>query len=202
MLPVLPDRDRDRAESVRGGARKGCYGKFDNRVLHPLCCHSFPDEEREVKKCILLCVLMALSGMSHATIGDKKTYTGPDCSKDADGRIFGGLWDSFLPNTSKYKKYVDILAKKDTVLKVTRLSSEKISKKEAERLMYRRAKRDGIKEEEVKDRGIIDQYLGEDLYRQYYLVESNKDFKAIAEFYSSYLAGDYPVGSKKRRVLW
>ncbi|QKJ87167.1 hypothetical protein PMPD1_2222 [Paramixta manurensis] len=149
-----------------------------------------------MKKGMMLCVLLALSGGVHAAGKTEAVYTGPDCSKDTDGRIFGGLWDSVLPNTSKYKKYVDILAKKDTILKITRLSSEKISKKEAERLMYRRAKKDGIKQSEIKDRGIVEQYLGEDLYRQYYLIESNKKFKAIAEFYSSYLPGDYPVGSK------
>lgn len=149
-----------------------------------------------MKKGLVLSVLLAMSVECHAEGKAEAVYTGPDCSKDTDGRIFGGLWDSVLSNTSKYKKYVDILAKKDTVIKITRLSSEKISKKEAERLMYRRAKKDGIKKSEIRDRGIVEQYLGEDLYRQYYLIESNKKLKAVAEFYSSYLPGEYPVGSK------
>ncbi|CAX53396.1 hypothetical protein [Erwinia pyrifoliae] len=151
-----------------------------------------------MKKGLLLSVLLALSVGCHAAGKAEAVYTGPDCSKDADGPIFSGLWATFSSDKIKYKKYYDfMLSDGSDSLKITRLSSEKISKKEAERLMYRRAKRDGIKEAEIKNRGIVDQYLGEDLYRQYYLVESKDNFKLIAEFYSASLPGKYPAGSRK-----
>lgn len=153
-----------------------------------------------MKKGVLLCVLLALSGTGHAVAGDGKAYTGPDCSKDTDGRIFGGLWDSLSADNSKYKNYADILAKKDTTLKVTRLSSERIDKKEAERLMFRSAARDGYdkKDVDLKPGGSrYGMYIDEYMYRQYYLIESNKGFKAIAEFYSAYNPGRWRLGDKK-----
>jgi hypothetical protein len=146
-----------------------------------------------MKKGMLIAMLLAFSGTGHAA---DKVFTGPDCSKDTDGRIFGGLWDSVSADASGYKKYADILAKKDTVLKIIRLSSEKISKEEAVRLMYRRAKRNGYSQADIEKGGIKVQYLKMDLYRQYYLINSNKDFKAIAEYYSAVAKGDWPENDK------
>lgn len=146
-----------------------------------------------MKKGVLIAMLLAFSGAGQAA---DKVFTGPDCSKDTDGRIFGGLWDSFSADDSGYKKYADILANKNTVLKITRLSSEKISKEEAERLMYRRAKRHGYSQADIEKGGMKVQYLKMDLYRQYYLVDSNKGFKAIAEYYSAVAKGNWPEDDK------
>ncbi|MTD37987.1 hypothetical protein GIX45_04920 [Erwinia sp. CPCC 100877] len=149
-----------------------------------------------MKKGMLLCILLALSGVVY---GAESVYAGPDCSKDTDGRIFSGLWDSMFENPGKYKKYTDDIGNKDTTFKIKRLSSERISKKEAKRLMLRRAKMDGIKESEINDSGVSVQYLKTELYRQYYLIESSKGFKAIAEYYSA-VARDTPPQKGKIAV--
>ena len=94
-----------------------------------------------MKMGIAFCVLILLSGQCLAA--NRVSYTGPDCSKDTDSRIFGGLWDSFSPKGQKYHNYMIAIAGKGTTLNIKRLSSEKISKKEAERLMLRSAKHDG-----------------------------------------------------------
>lgn len=150
-----------------------------------------------MKKGMLIAMLLALSGTGHAA---ENGFSGPDCSKDTDGRIFGGLWDSVSADDSGYKKYADILVKKDTVLKITRLSSEKISKEEAERLMYRRAKRNGYSQADIEEGGMKVQYLKMALYRQYYLIDSNKGFKAVAEYYSAVAKGNWPEDDKEAQV--
>jgi len=144
-----------------------------------------------MKKGVLLCALLALSGLAHAADNVKPAYTGPDCSKkdgDIYGRIESGIIDSFQldnPVNEKHMKYFNQLSGKDIKIKVTRLSSIKINKKEARSLMMRRAKMDEVKESDIKSSGLNAQYLGGDLYLQYYLIESSKGFKAIAKYYSA-----------------
>lgn len=136
-------------------------------------------------KKVLLPLLVSLYCVGAAHAADKEVYTGPDCSADSDGRLFGGLWDSMIEHPVKYKRYMDDIGDKDTKFKISRLSSEKINKDEAKRLMLRRAKMDGQTLEQIKYGGKETQYLGTDLYRQYYLIESSKGFKAIAQYYSA-----------------
>ena len=152
-----------------------------------------------MKKRLVLGMLLALSAGCHAAGKPEAVYTGPDCSKDTGKRIFGGLWDSFFPEESKYHKYMNAIAGKNTTLHIVRLSSEKINKKDSERLMLRSAKRDGYdgNDKDLKPGGgRYGMYMDGDIYRQYYLIESNKGFKAIAEYYSSIFPGKYPAGSK------
>lgn len=151
-----------------------------------------------MKKGVLLCVLLALSGVGQAA---EKVYTGPDCSKDMDFRMIGGITDSFNlgpEGPASEKTYFKQLIGKNIKRTVTRLSSEKISKVEAKRLMFRRAKRDGIDKnsKELKAGGsYYTQYMTTDLYRQYYLIKTSAGFKAIAEYYSAYNPGNWPVGT-------
>lgn len=152
-----------------------------------------------MKKGILLCALLALSCVAH---GAEPVYTGPDCSKDVDARIVGGITDSLQlesPVNQKHRHYFLQLIGKDVTREITRLSSELISKEEAKRLMLRRAKMDGNdRKEDISPGGsLYGMYMEQDLYRQYYLIESNKGFRAIAEYYSSYYQGKWPVGSKE-----
>lgn len=156
-----------------------------------------------MNKSVLLYVLLALSGMSHAASQrDEKVYNGPDCSKDTDARIVGGVTDSLgvADDTVKnqlHQKYFKQLIGKDVKRKIHRLSSEKISKDEARRLMMRRAKMDGFNQADIEESGMKVQYLKMDLYRQYYLIETNKGFKAIAEYYSAVAKGNWPEGDKE-----
>ena len=150
-----------------------------------------------MKKGVLFYTLLALSGSGHAV---EKAYTGPDCSKDTDRRIFAGITDSLQldkPVNKKHQKYFDQLIARGASIKITRLSSELISKKEALRLMLRRAKMDGVTDSQIKETALENQYLNMDLYRQYYLIESSKGFRAISEYYSSYLHGKWHEGSKE-----
>ncbi|QGY31063.1 hypothetical protein [Pantoea cypripedii] len=149
-----------------------------------------------MKKGMLIAMLLAFSGTGHAA---DKVFTGPDCSKDTDARIVGGITDSLngISGLSlTQNKYFQELIGKGVTRKITRLSSEKISKQEAERLMYRRAKRDGFSPAEIEKSGIKVQYLKMDLYRQYYLIESSKGFKAIAEYYSAVAKGNWSEDDK------
>ncbi len=147
-----------------------------------------------MKKGTLILLLLLLSGLSNAA---QKRYTGPDCTTDPyrQARITTGLDISVHPLPKELReKYADQLYGKDVTRKITRLSSEKISKDEAKRLMLRRAKMNNYNEADLRESGLGVQYLKTDLYRQYYLIESNKGFKAIGEFYSAYNPGDWPVG--------
>lgn len=152
-------------------------------------------------KIVLLPLLLTLtcSGVAHAAV--KAPYTGPDCSADRDGRIADGITDSLQlahPMNERHMQYFQDLFGRGVTRKITRLSSEKISKAEAKRLMLRRAKMNGIKESEIKNTALENQYLiNVDMYRQYYLIKSSQGFEAIAEYYSSFLHGKWPVGSKK-----
>ncbi|MEG3126334.1 hypothetical protein SC171_01565 [Pantoea cypripedii] len=153
-----------------------------------------------MKKGMLIVMLLALSGMGHAA---DKVFTGPDCSKDTDARIVGGITDSLNGNSETsltLNKYFKEIIGKGVTRKIIRLSSEKISKEEAERLMYRRAKRDGFSSADIEKNGMKVQYLKMDLYRQYYLIESNKGFKAIAEYYSAVAKGNWPEDDKEAQA--
>ncbi|BAE73424.1 hypothetical protein SGGMMB4_00355 [Sodalis glossinidius str. 'morsitans'] len=152
-------------------------------------------------KSVLLPLFLTLigSGVAHAAL--KAPYTGPDCSAKRDGRIVGGITDSLQldhPVNEKHMQYFDKLIGRGITKKITRFSSEKISKAEAKRLMLRRAKMNGIKESEIKDTALENQYLIDvDFYRQYYLIKSSQGFEAIAEYYSLFLHGKWPVGLKE-----
>lgn len=146
-----------------------------------------------MKKGVLLFVLLGLSGVVHSAGAYAESYTGPDCSNmktDNFFRIVGGITDSLDIKDDKkinpvHEKYFEQLMGKGVKRKITRLSSEKISKDEAVRLMMRRAKMDGFNSADIEDSGIKVQYLDTDLYKQYYLIESSKGFKAIAEYYTA-----------------
>lgn len=153
-----------------------------------------------MKKGMLIAMLLALSGTGHAA---ENGFSGPDCSKDTDARIVGGITDSLnekFGESLTQSKYFQELIGKDVSRKIIRLSSEKISKKEAERLMYRRARRDGFSPEDIEKSGMKVQYLRMDLYRQYYLIESSKGFKAIAEYYSAVAKGNWPENDKEAQA--
>lgn len=111
----------------------------------------------------------------------------PDCSSDSDARINTALTSSF--ESQGLKKYIDSFLgtspKDKATYKVALLSSEEINTSEKKRLMLRLAKKDNIKDSEIKSSGLESMYMGQPLYRQYYKVTSSKGFKAIAEFYSA-----------------
>ncbi|WP_313681742.1 hypothetical protein [Pantoea sp.] len=153
-----------------------------------------------MKKGMLIAILLAFSGSGQAA---EKVFTGPDCSKDTDARIVGGITDSLNENSETsltLNKYFKEIIGKGVTRKIIRLSSEKISKEEAERLMYRRAKRDGFSAADIEKSGMRVQYLKMDLYRQYYLIESSKGFKAIAEYYSAVAKGNWPEDDKEAQA--
>ncbi len=135
-----------------------------------------------LKKLVILSLAIFSSCVTAKTID-----RAPDCSADSDARINTALTSSF--ESKGLKKYIDSFLgtspKDKATYKVEILSSEEINTQEKQRLMLRLAKRDGIKDSEIKSSGLQSMYMGQPLYRQYYKVTSSKGFKAIAEFYSA-----------------
>lgn len=103
----------------------------------------------------------------------------PDCSPDLDRRLLTAVVVSL--SDTKHEYYIDKLVGKNKKYKIRLLSSNKISVAEKKRLMERRTKRDG---ESKIDGSTKVQYLQNEIYRQYYEIETPDYPILITEFYS------------------
>ncbi len=156
-----------------------------------------------MKKRILLCALLALSGVVHGT---EPVYTGPDCSQ-GDGKdeiisvvhtaLISGLGD--IPKSDKARiekqdKYINSfdVGNKSLSFLVKRLASEEMKQKDVlEKLVM--FSYDKKHPEDIKPGGMLyERYMNKKVYNQFYEIKSSNGIIAISERYAipSAIGGD------------
>ena len=124
-----------------------------------------------LKKTLAVCAILL---STHAI-----AESAPDCSPDKDKKIISNLFVSL--KDTKYKNYAYNLIDKNSVHKITLLSSTKATEDEKKYLMVRRSKQDGDNKVYESTKA---QYMETNIYKQYYKVELAENKEIIAEFYS------------------
>ena len=124
-----------------------------------------------LKKTLATCAIL-LSAHAFAA-------SAPDCSQDKDKKIASNLFLSL--KDTKYKNYSYQIIDTKNSPKIRLLTSVKATKEEKKYLMERRSKQNG--DDKVYDTTKA-QYMGTDIYKQYYEIELSGGEKIIAEFFS------------------